>query len=59
MVDSSTQALSYLLRFSGYVAPKQTDEERMIEDMEQREEESFLGDDMYNTYDTGEMIYDY
>jgi hypothetical protein len=59
MVDSSTQALSYLLRFSGYVAPKQTEEERMIEDMEQREEESFLGDDMYNTYDTGEMIYDY
>ena len=59
MVDSSTQALSYLLRFSGYTPPKQTEEERMIEDMAQREEESFLGDDMYNTYDTGEMIYDY
>ena len=24
-----------------------------------REEESFLGDDMYNTYDTGDEIYDY
>ena len=59
MVDSSTQALSYLLRFSGYTPQPLTEEERMIEDIAQREEESFLGDDMYNTYDTGEMIYDY
>ena len=50
MVDSSTQALSYLLRLSGYVAPTPTEEEQMHIDYEQAEEEQLLGDDMYNTY---------
>ena len=50
MVDSSTQALSYLLRLSGYVEPPRSEEERVYDDMIQREEDCFLGDDVFNPY---------
>ena len=57
MVDSSTQALSYLLRFSGYTAPQRTEEEQRILDSAQREEEYYLADDVFNPYGGNEYGY--
>jgi predicted phage terminase large subunit-like protein len=57
MVDSSTQALSYLLRFSGYTAPQRTEDEQRILDSAQREEEYYLADDVFNPYGGNEYGY--
>lgn len=57
MVDSSSQALSYMLYSNGAGAPSVDPKQRKLLDTIEREKETFLSGDVYDVYDQGGFLY--
>ena len=55
MVDSATQALSYMIFSNGLAALPVGDERLALEAVQAREQRRFLSPDLYDVYDTGEQ----
>jgi predicted phage terminase large subunit-like protein len=57
MVDSSSQALSYLLYSTGTVSVAATTREQILEDMVEQEKERFLDGTVYDVYGLNDTMY--